>query len=153
MFPASTIIIDRTFEEGVALTVEARHYIAFHEHADRRVFDLGQCLVLGYQHTRVSARLIQVLTWLLAMKALLAGEITAEEFSSPRFAFDAGDSCRSEQGADDANLPQGLRHLLQRSHSLYQRIERLDNMVRTRFSNGEAQFFSEASGARSVESA
>ena len=61
--PAS--ILDRTFEEGVALTQEARNYIAYHEQADRRDFELSRCLQVGYQHTRVSARLIQVMTWLL----------------------------------------------------------------------------------------
>ena len=29
-------LLDRTFDEGVALTLEARNYIAYHEQADRR---------------------------------------------------------------------------------------------------------------------
>src|SRR5271165_6557780 len=82
-----TTLLDRTFDEGVALTLEVRNYIAYHEQADRREFDLSRCLQVGYQHTRVSARLIQVMTWLLAMKALLAGEISPEQFASPQYAL------------------------------------------------------------------
>ena len=73
----SMTLLDRTFDEGVALTLETRNYIAFHEQADRREFELSRCLHVGYQHTRVSARLIQVMTWLLAMKALFTLELDA----------------------------------------------------------------------------
>src|SRR3984893_2136450 len=91
-------LLDRTFDEGVALTLEVRNYIAYHEHADRREYDLSRCLHVGYQHTRVSARLIQVMTWLLAMKALLAGEISPEQFAAPQYALSVSDECESEIG-------------------------------------------------------
>ncbi len=32
----ATNLLDRTFDEGVALTLEVRNYIAYHEQADRR---------------------------------------------------------------------------------------------------------------------
>ncbi len=54
----ATTLLDRTFDEGIALTMEVRNYIAYHEQADRREYDLPRCLQVGYQHTRVSARLI-----------------------------------------------------------------------------------------------
>ena len=40
-------LVDKTFTEGIALTVEARNYIAFHEQADRRSLDLQGCLHVG----------------------------------------------------------------------------------------------------------
>lgn len=125
-------LVDATLEESVALTVEARNYIAYHEQADRRMFDLPQCLHVGYQHTRVSARLIQATSWLLAIKALLAGEITDEQFNSPQFILGGGDECLNPDGPELTELPQGLRSLLERSHKLYMRIRRLDSMVRAR---------------------
>src|SRR5271170_1669480 len=143
----STTLIDRTFDEGVALTLEVRNYIAFHEQADRREFDLSRCLQVGYQHTRVSARLIQVMTWLLAMKALLAGEISPEQFAAPQYALGGGDECESDSGADEADLPPGLRSLLERSHALYARIKRLDVMVRGKLKAGEVPNFGMLSGA------
>ncbi len=134
-------LLDRTFDEGVALTMEARNYIAYHEQADRREFDLSRCLQVGYQHTRVSARLIQVMTWLLAMKALLAGEISPEQFASPQYALNESEECDSESGPDVVELPPGLRSLLERSYGLYMRVQRLDSMVRQKLDAGEVPNF------------
>ena len=142
----ATTLLDRTFDEGVALTQEVRNYIAYHETADRREFELSRCLHVGYQHTRVSARLIQVMTWLLAMKALLSGEISPAQFTAPQYALTDSEECSSEKGADDEEIPAGLRDLLVRSHALYARIRRLDNMVRAKLEAGEVPNFAMLSG-------
>ncbi len=148
---ASTLL-DRTFDEGVALTIEARNYIAYHEQSDRRQFDLPQCLQVGYQHTRVSARLIQVMTWLLAMKALLSGEISPEQFASPQYMLTDSEECEAPTGPELAELPQGLRDLLTRTHALYLRILRLDAMVRAKLDAGEVPNFGMIQGVRFYES-
>ena len=137
----ATSLLDRTFDEGVALTLEVRNYIAYHEQADRRDNDLNHCLHVGYQHTRVSARLIQVMTWLLAMKALLAGEISPDQFASPQYALTPSADCDSPVGPEVEVLPFGLRNLLERSYALYARIQRLDAMVRTKLAAGEVPNF------------
>src|ERR1700691_614097 len=116
--PKAVTLLDRTFDEGIALTMEVRNYIAYHEQADRREYDLTRCLQVGYQHTRVSARLIQVITWLLAMKALLAGEISPEQFATPQYALVENDECGSGSGPEMNEIPAGLRSLLERSHAL-----------------------------------
>ena len=137
--PKPESLIDKTFAEGIALTVEARNYIAFHEQADRRTLDLPGCLHVGYQHTRVSARLIQVMTWLLAMKAYLSDEISREQFISPQFALTGSTECSDPSGPELEQLPPGLRSLLGRSHQLYIRVQRLDNMVRARMAEDEKE--------------
>jgi regulator of CtrA degradation len=143
----TTNLIDRTFDESVALTQEVRNYIAFHEQADRREFELTRCLQVGYQHTRVSARLIQVMTWLLAMKALLAGEISPDQFTAPQYALTDSEECSSDVGEEDEAIPVGLRDLLLRSHALYSRIKRLDTMVRAKLDAGEVPNFAMLTGA------
>lgn len=145
-------LLDRTFDEGVALTLEVRNYIAFHEQADRREFDLSRCLQVGYQHTRVSARLIQVMTWLLAMKALLAGEISPEQFASPQYALAESDDCKNATGPEQQDLPVGLRNLLERSFALYSRIQRLDFMVRSKLEAGEVPNFAMLAGGPAIVS-
>jgi regulator of CtrA degradation len=145
-------LLDRTFDEGVALTLEVRNYIAYHEQADRREFDLSHCLQVGYQHTRVSARLIQVMTWLLAMKALLAGEISPEQFASPQYALAESEDCTSSTGPEQNDLPPGLRNLLERSYALYTRIQRLDSMVRVKLEAGEVPNFAMLSSGPAIVS-
>lgn len=148
MMHKNTTLLDRTFDEGVALTIEARNYIAYHEQSDRRELDLPHCLQVGYQHTRVSARLIQVMTWLLAMKALLSGEISPEQFASPEYILPESEECESPTGPELAELPTGLRHLLERTHALYLRILRLDAMVRAKLDAGEVPNFGMIQGVR-----
>ena len=142
----ATTLLDRTFDEGVALTQEVRNYIAYHEQADRREFDLSRCLHVGYQNTRISARLIQVMTWLLAMKALLSGEISPEQFTSPQYALTDSEEFTSDKGEADPEMPQGLRDLLLRSHALYSRIRRLDDMVKVKLAAGEVPNFAMLTG-------
>lgn len=142
----ATTLLDRTFDEGLALTQEVRNYIAYHEQADRREFELSRCLHVGYHHTRVSARLIQVMTWLLAMKALLSGEISPEQFSAPQYALTESEECSSDKGENDADMPVGLRDLMMRSHALYSRILRLDAMVKAKLAAGEVPNFAMMSG-------
>ena len=148
----ATTLLDRTFDEGVALTQEVRNYIAYHEQADRREFDLSRCLHVGYQHTRVSARLIQVMTWLLAMKALLSGEISPEQFTAPQYALTPSEECSSDKGESDEEIPSGLRDLMMRSHALYSRILRLDAMVRAKLEAGEVPNFAMMSGPNIISS-
>ena len=122
--------IDNLFAEGVALTLEARNYIGYYDQDTRSKQDLPKSLHVGYQQTRISARMIQAMTWLLAMKAVTNGEITREQFNGPQYALGGGDECVSDSGPELAELPQGLRSLLERSHKFYQRVERLDQMIR-----------------------
>jgi regulator of CtrA degradation len=150
--PKPTTLLDRTFDEGVALTQEVRNYIAYHEQADRREFELARCLHVGYQHTRISARLIQVMTWLLTMKALLSGEISPEQFTAPQYALTDSEECSSDKGETDEEVPAGLRDLLVRSHALYSRIKRLDDMVRAKLAAGEVPNFAMLSGPAVISS-
>lgn len=144
-------LLDRTFDEGVALTIEARNYIAYHEQADRRAMNLPDCLHVGYHHTRVSARLIQVMTWLLAMKALLSGEISPEQFESPQYQLAGGEECENATGPELEEIPPGLRDLLTRTHALYARILRLDAMVREKLAAGEVPNFGMIQGIQIID--
>ncbi|MGE0108839.1 MAG: DUF1465 family protein [Bdellovibrionales bacterium] len=145
----TSTLLDRTFDEGVALTVEARNFIAYHEQSQKG--NLPHCLHVGYHHTRISARLIQIMTWLLAMKALLSGEISPEQFASPQYELAGGEECKSDAGEDDEALTPALRDLLNRTHRLYQRILRLDTMVRDKLEAGEVPNFGMIQGIQIIE--
>ena len=88
------------------------------------------------------------MTWLLAMKALLAGEISPDQFGGPQYAMTTSEECESPSGPELNELPLGLRSLLERSHALYVRIQRLDAMVREKLDAGEVPNFAN-SGWRS----
>nr|WP_328702841.1 DUF1465 family protein [Arenibaculum pallidiluteum] len=126
---ASTFF-NRTYDDAMALLVEARNYIAYQEAADQRGLPPGVRLQVSYESLRVTSRLTQVMAWLLAQKAVHAGELTMEQVATEEYALAGGAVCSDESGPDNEQLPAGLRSLLERSHKLYMRVARLDEQVR-----------------------
>lgn len=125
-----TAFFNRTYDECMTLLIETRNYVAFHEAADQRSLPPSLRLQVSYESMRVTSRLTQVMAWLLAQKAVHAGEMTAKQAASEDYALSGGHICTDPSGPDNEALPAGLRSLLERSHSLYCRVERLDDMVR-----------------------
>lgn len=121
------------YDETMALLIETRNYIAFHESFDHRKLPPHVRLQVSYESMRVTSRLTQVMAWLLAQKAVHAGELTPEQVATDDYSLSGGDICSDPSGPDNDALPQGLRSLLDRSHRLYMRVSRLDNQVREAF--------------------
>lgn len=127
---APSAFFDRTYDETFSLLIEARNYIAYHEAIDQRTLPIHARLQVSFESMRITSRLTQVMAWLLAQKALYAGELTRQEVASDQFALSGGAICSDPSGPESEGLPRGLVSLLDRTHKLYQRIERLDAMFR-----------------------
>ncbi len=120
----------RTYDEAMTLLIQARDYNAGYDAADRWHMPAHVRLKASFESLRVTSRLTQVMAWLLAQKAVHAGELTNDDLAGETFRLDGGELCRDPSGADDCDLPAGLRRLLERSHHLYIRVSRLDEQVR-----------------------
>jgi regulator of CtrA degradation len=79
---------------------------------------------------RVTARLAQVMAWLLAQRAVFNGEISREEAAGERFRLSEQKICMAETEGECTDLPQRLRELLDQSRRLYIRVARLDELNR-----------------------
>lgn len=117
------------YDETMALLIETRNYIAFHEAIDQRKLPPHVRLQVSYESMRVTSRLTQVMAWLLAQKAVHAGELTMAQVATEEYALSGGDICTDPSGPENEDLPSGLRSLLERSHKLYMRVARLDALV------------------------
>jgi regulator of CtrA degradation len=126
----SAAFFNRTYDETMALLVEARNYVAYHEAVDQRNLSPQIRLQVSYETLRVTSRLTQVMAWLLAQKAVHAGELTTAQLASEEYALSGGEICSDPSGPENDELPAGLRSLLDRSHKLYMRVVRLDEQVR-----------------------
>ncbi len=126
---AATAFFGKTYDEAYALLIEARHYV---ELEAPRPGEWSQP-ILGLVHSqeamRVTARLAYIMAWLLAKRAVHAGEITPEESAAPRWRLDGRELCLEMGGELSPEMPARLRELLTRSRNLYIRIARLDDMV------------------------
>lgn len=125
-----TFFFNGPYDETMSLLIEARNYIAYHDVAEHRKLSPQVRLQISYESMRVTSRLTQVMAWLLAQKAVHAGEITREQAVNGDFSLSGGEICSDPSGPENEDLPAGLRSLLERSHSIYMRVDRLDAMVR-----------------------
>ncbi len=126
----SATFFNRTYDDTMALLIEARNYIAYQESIDQQTLRPQVRLQVSYESLRVTSRLTQVMAWLLAQKAVHAGELTPEQVVTEDYSLSGGDICSDPSGPDNEELPTGLRNLLERSYHLYMRAVRLDEQFR-----------------------
>ena len=116
----------RTFDETLDLMVEARNYLSHVERRERQQAGPVTSLKISCEALRVTARLTQVMAWLLIQRAVHQGEITSDEAMSEPNRLSGTEVCLDESSAEDEDLPSGLRNLLDRSLRLYQRIAHIE---------------------------
>ena len=125
---AEPAFFGRNYDEALTLLVAARDYVALSERANKTRLEMGARLRLCCETMRMTARLTQVMAWLMAQKAIHAGEMTQHDMIEKQGPLASIRICM-EPGQHDG-LPKPLVGLLHRSHNLYVRIARLDERVR-----------------------
>ncbi|MDH3241804.1 MAG: DUF1465 family protein [Alphaproteobacteria bacterium] len=142
MGDAATAFFEKTYEEATNLLVEARDYIAIEEPADLDQMIASDRLRLTRETTRLTARLTTIMAWLLARKAVLAGELTQAEAARPPYVLERNKTLADGDPAAYDDLPQLLSDLMARSHRLYVRVTRLDELVQSGIGAQPPRFFS-----------
>jgi regulator of CtrA degradation len=125
-----TAFFNKTYDEALALMVEAKDYIEWHERDDGgMLLDLDR-LRLSRETMRVTSRLTQIMAWLFAQKAVVVGELSRAEAAAEPYTLSGHDVCAPGDPAHGRGLPAKMVDLLDRSHHLYVRVSRLDQLVR-----------------------
>lgn len=126
-----TAFFGKTDREALRLLAEARDYLAYLEPFDRGGLVPSDRLRLCLETMRLTARMTHVMAWLLAQRAVLAGEIALDQALGHE-ALAEVEICMGGEESDWSGLPPRLVALLERSHRLYQRVARLDGLARRR---------------------
>jgi len=112
----------RLHDDVFALLVETRDYLT--ENHTRHIPDPTWVSVA--ESMRLTTRIIDMMAWVLAHKAVEHGEIDLDTCRQ-KYALEAMPvHLMPVNDTDRGRLPQGLTALLDRSLGLYQRIARLD---------------------------
>ena len=77
----------------------------------------------------MTARMTQVVAWLLVQKAVHAGDLTHDQTAETKFRLAGQETCDDIEPLAAEPLPERLAELLVRSHQMYQRVTRLDAML------------------------
>lgn len=126
----SLVVFSRTFDEANTLLLEAREYVKFYAAGDVQHLPPIERLKVSCEAMRVTARLTQIMAWLLMQKAIRAGEVSKEDYMTEDSRLLVGGTCLDTASQEDYAVPPRLRDLLARSYSLYLRVQRLDEMFR-----------------------
>ncbi|WP_420346902.1 DUF1465 family protein [Pelagibius sp.] len=129
MTDRTVAFFDSTFDEALALTREARDYLTHREPEERKKMSPAERMAMSCETMRLTARLTQIMAWLLVQKAVHAGEMTREEAAAEEYRLSGKEVCEeTTPPVEGAQLQPRLVDLLDRSHRLYQRVARLDAM-------------------------
>jgi regulator of CtrA degradation len=128
--PGSVAFLNKTYDDAMALVIESRNYIAYRQALDERDLEPPIRLQISLETMRVTARLTQVMAWLLVQKAVDGGELTREQAMVEALALSGEAICLDTAAEELEGVPNGLKSLLERSHALYLRISRLDSQIR-----------------------
>ena len=127
---SATTFFSKTYDEALALVVEARDYVRDGAAAESRYLAPHLRILLSCETLRLTTRLTEVLAWLLSQRARHEGEITADEVGDEASRFGAPELGLAGPGARLDYLPPRLESLVERSEGLYRRVQKLDEMVR-----------------------
>ena len=127
-----TAFFGKTYDEALSLLEEARGYLSMLEPLERRHLEVSERLKLCTETTRMTARLTQVMAWLLTQRAVYEGEMTQHQALIDTVTLADVDVCMERAESGWEGLPLRLVGLLDRSQRLYLRVARLDELARRR---------------------
>lgn len=126
----STAFFSRTYDEALDLVEAARSYLRVLEPIDRRSLRASERVRLCSETMRMTARLTQIMAWLLSQRAVQSGEISRAEALEDQQVLTEVQICMTQDEHAWRGLPQRLVSLLDKSHQLYIRVARLDELAR-----------------------
>lgn len=128
---ASSEVFRKTFSEGMAMVEETATYLDGRGRQESRILPSKAALAYAGESMRLTTRLMQIASWLLVQRAVSEGEMTPEEAAREKYRLGAKEICRGRRAEVADVLPGKLVDLLDRSATLYERVERLDQLLYT----------------------
>jgi len=119
----------RTFEEGMAMVEETATYLDGRGRQESKLLPSKAALAYAGESMRLTTRLMQVASWLLVQRAVSEREMTADEAAKEKYRLGAREICRGRRLEAVDLLPAKLVELLERSAHLYERVDRLDQLL------------------------
>ena len=81
------------------------------------------------ERMRLTARLSEIMAWVMVHKAVASGEMTAEQAQSGKYHLSAHDVCLAGNRDQPSACSERLGGMLDRSRDLYSRVIKMDQMA------------------------
>jgi regulator of CtrA degradation len=120
---------DRVFNEGMGLVEETANYLDVEGRLDARELSKLGAIAYATESMRLTTRLMQMASWLLLQRAVVAGELTPDDARREKHRINLAEIGRGKEIEGGHELPKGLQELVVRSLRLLDRIKTLDSML------------------------
>jgi regulator of CtrA degradation len=117
---------DAMFREGMSLVERTAAYLDGPGRKEARALSGPASVLYATESMRLTTRLLELASWLMIRRAYKEGEITADELRLKRARVRLTAPGRLSHIRGFAELPAGLRKLIEASFALNDRIVRLD---------------------------
>lgn len=128
---------EKVFREGMGLVEETANYLDGPGRSDSRILDRTGAIAYATESMRLTTRLMQLASWLLLQRAIVAGELGADEARKEKNRINLSEIGKGNDLPGGEQLPEGLTALVARSLRLLERVKTLDLMI-ARQSESEA---------------
>ena len=132
----ATRFFGKTYDETMSLLLASRDYLAVAQPAEAHGLKPIDRLRVNCEAMRLTTRLTQIMAWLLAQRAVFAGEMGRAQAASDEFRLAADSICMADSDSVAQVLPMRLQELLDESRRLYVRVARLDELSRRAAAEG-----------------
>src|SRR6201996_9786997 len=124
---ARSELFQRTFQEGMDLVEETAGYLDGAGRQASKLLARSAALAYAAESMRLTTRLMQVASWLLAQLAVREGDMPPDAACEDRYRLAASEVAAAS--GDAQGLPAELNALLDRSERLYERVRHLDRRM------------------------
>lgn len=125
---AKCVFYPGIFNETLGLLFEAHNYFQDHSTEEQSALSVHGRLIYSSEMTRVTMRLTSIMAWIMVRKAVFAGRIS-EEDAARQYRLEARDECLLFDSEGLEHLPYYIGYLAERSHTLFERVSRLETML------------------------
>jgi regulator of CtrA degradation len=126
---ASSDQFDAVFKEGMALVERTAAYLEGEGRRDAKGLKSPVTVVYATESMRLTTRLLELASWLLVRRSFKEGDLTAAEATKKRERIKLRPFGRPSHIQNYAELPGGLRGLIEESFALNDRIMQLDRAI------------------------
>jgi len=120
---------DSVFKQGMALVERTAAYLEGPGRAESKRLAAPTNVLYASESMRLTTRLLDMASWLLIRRALKEGDISENEAQKKRKGVTLQSPARASHVNGYADLPEGLRTLIDESYALQDRIVQLDRAM------------------------